>query len=171
METKPGAGRQILGAAPPAADAGIKLPRVIDVRSLTDAERSELGRASALSSPVGFLFQLAGGLVSLVQGLLVFALPIVLGAALLGAIGWSDVRVVLAWLVAGWVLLRGAAFAHVPYAALISRRNHSAHVQVHDDGRERVVGWRDRPFLGVVAIPVVLVAWVVASLAFHWVMP
>jgi hypothetical protein len=55
---------------------------------------------------------------------------------------------------------------------LISRLNRNAVIIETAYGEERLVGWSARPFLGfVVVLPFVAVAYVIASLAFHWIMP
>jgi hypothetical protein len=70
-------------------------------RLMDDDARQESAMLAAVTSPVGLLLGVVGSVVAVVQGIAGFLLPFAIIATLIGVLDWSDLRVVLAWVVAG----------------------------------------------------------------------
>ena len=139
---------------------------------LGEDERQDMAMASAMKSPVGILLMIVTTILAPFYGIVSFLMPIAFLTAVIGVIEWDTFRWVLAWTVFGWVLGQGFAIGLMPYAMLIGWLNRGAVRVDVTDGTSRVLGWRGRPFLGIViALPIVLLLWWLAGLALRLIAP
>ena len=139
---------------------------------LSEDDRQDMAVASAMKSPVGILLMILGAVLAPFSGIVSFLMPIAFLTALIGAIEWDTFRWVLAWTVFGWVLGQGSALAMMPYSVLIGWLNRGAVRVDVTDGKSRVLGWRGRPFLGIViALPIALILWWLAGFALRLIAP
>ena len=139
---------------------------------LSEDERQDMAIASAMKSPVGILLMIITAILGPFYGIVSFLMPIAFLAAVLGGIEWDTFRWVLAWTVFGWVLGQGFVLAMYPYALLIGWLNRGAVRVDVTDGSSRVLGWRGRPFLGlIIALPIALILWWLAGFALRLIAP